>query len=73
MCRIVAAVIRWYLAHATKVIVQIRAQDLPGNTFMDAISKRGGTNVGAALGFFAACVALIFLACFVLKLCSHGQ
>ncbi|MEO7298559.1 MAG: DUF2628 domain-containing protein [Verrucomicrobiota bacterium] len=63
---------RWYLAHATKVIVQVRAQDLPGNAFMDAISKRGGTSVGAALGFFAA-VALIFLACFVLKLCSHGQ
>lgn len=64
---------RWYLAHATKVIMQVRAQELSGNAFMDAISKRGGTSIGAALGFFAVIVAVTFVACFVLKLCIHGQ
>lgn len=64
---------RWYLAHATNVIMQVRAQELPENAFMDAISKRGGTSVGAALGYFAVSVAAIFVACFVLSLCIHGQ
>ena len=55
---------RWYLSHVKKVISQIRAQELPGNAFVDAISKRGGTSVGAALAFLAGFVALLFVAGF---------
>jgi hypothetical protein len=51
---------RWYWSHAAETIGRIRVQ-APPDKVIDAIAKRGGTSVGAALGFFAIFVALVLL------------
>jgi uncharacterized protein DUF2628 len=42
---------RWYLTHAQKAVAAVREQGLSEDAYLQALSKRGGTNALAALGF----------------------
>ena len=42
---------RWYLSHAHNVIAEVRSQGLPEEDHLRMLSKRGGTNLLASLGF----------------------
>src|SRR5262249_1702527 len=49
---------RWYLSHTRKAITEVRLQGLPEDLHLQALAKRGGTNIVAALGFFVLFVAV---------------
>jgi hypothetical protein len=58
---------RWYLLHATKVISDIRAQGLDQEAMLEALSRRGGTSLGASLGLFFLFMVVMFAVFFVLE------
>ncbi|MSU34909.1 MAG: hypothetical protein EXS36_07310 [Pedosphaera sp.] len=65
---------RWTpLVEGQNWIAQARSQELPENALMDALSKRGGTSFGAALGFFAIFGAAIVAVSSGLKSFTSGQ
>jgi hypothetical protein len=41
----------WYLAHAQKTIGKMQSQGLPEDAYFKALTKHGGTNIAASLGF----------------------
>jgi hypothetical protein len=41
---------RWYLARALRVINKVRSRCLPEEAHLKALSRRGGTSLGASLG-----------------------
>jgi hypothetical protein len=59
---------RWYLSHARKVITEVRFQGLPEEEHLRMLSKRGGTSLPAALGFFVAFIGAVFAVRSVLDL-----
>ena len=59
---------RWYLSHARKVITEVRSQGLPEEEYLRILSKRGGTSLSAALGFFVLFIGAVFTVLFVLQL-----
>lgn len=61
---------RWYFSHAKKVITQIRARGEDGDAHLQIVSKRGGTNLFAALGFLAGFLVTLFGIGFVIELIS---
>jgi len=71
--RLVAAIIvgananRWYFDHATNVILEHRSKRLPDDVFMDELSKRGGTSIGAAVAFFVTFVAALAVVFFLMR------
>ena len=56
----------WYLAHTKREIAEVRAMGLSDTAYFDALARRGGTNLLAALGFFVLFVAVMFLAMAIL-------
>jgi hypothetical protein len=52
---------RWYLAQARRVISAMRAQGLSEEAHLKALSKQGGTNLGAALLLVAMLIWLPYL------------
>jgi hypothetical protein len=50
---------RWYLSRARKVIAEVRSRGLPEVEHLREVSRRGGTSVLAALGFFAVFVVAL--------------
>jgi hypothetical protein len=40
----------WYLSHARRAIAEVRASGLAGDEYLQALARRGGTNMLAALG-----------------------
>lgn len=58
---------RWYLSHARKVISEVRARQMEDDAVADELSRRGGTSVGASLGFACLFVMGIFAAFAVLE------
>lgn len=43
---------RWYLSHVRNAITQLRTQGLPEDAYYEKLSKRGGTNLIAPIGYF---------------------
>jgi uncharacterized protein DUF2628 len=43
---------RWYLSHATRQVSELQAQGLDKEALWNALSRRGGTSLAAALGMF---------------------
>jgi len=43
-------------------MLEVRSKGLPDNVLLDELSKRGGTSIGAAVGFLVAFVATLFVA-----------
>jgi hypothetical protein len=41
----------WYLSHTQEAITELRSQGLPEDAYLQALAKRGGTNMAASLGF----------------------
>jgi Protein of unknown function (DUF2628) len=41
----------WYLSHTQKAIPAVRSQGFTGDAYLQALAKRGGTNIAASLGF----------------------
>ena len=64
---------RWYLSHAQKVIAKVRSQGLPEEEHLRMLSKRGGTNLLASVGFIALFILAIFLLFFALDLLHTSQ
>lgn len=58
---------RWYLSHARRVIAEVRALGLPDDASIDMISRRGGTNLLAAIGILLLFMAVVFAVFFVLE------
>jgi hypothetical protein len=48
----------WYLNHARRVIAEVRGSGLEGEALLQELRRRGGTNVGAAIGMFLAIVVI---------------
>jgi hypothetical protein len=47
---------RWYLSHARRAIAEVRSEGLPEDAYLQALARRGGTNLAASLGMFVAFV-----------------
>jgi hypothetical protein len=58
---------QWYLSHTRRAVAEIRSQALPAEDYLQALSRRGGTNIAASLAFFVAFVAAIFAIFFLLQ------
>jgi hypothetical protein len=54
----------WYLAHAKREIVKIRASGLKDEDYYQALARRGGTNLFASFGFFLLLIAALILLTF---------
>jgi len=63
---------RWYLSHTRRAVAEVRSQGLPEDAYLQALSRRGGTNLAASLGFFVAFLIAAFAAMFVLELLFAG-
>jgi hypothetical protein len=59
---------RWYLSHTRKAVAQLRVQSLPEDSHLQALSKRGGTNIAASLGLFIVFLVAAFLVVYLLDL-----
>jgi hypothetical protein len=59
---------RWYLSHTRKGVAQLRVQSLPEDSYLQALSKRGGTNIAASLGCFIIFLVAAFLIVYLLDL-----
>ncbi len=51
---------RWYLSHTRRAVADVRRQELPEDAYLDALARRGGTNISASLGFFALFMAAAY-------------
>ncbi len=51
----------WYLTHARREIARVRSQRLPGEQHLRALSRRGGTNIAAPLGFLVTAIAVEYV------------
>jgi Protein of unknown function (DUF2628) len=56
----------WYLSHTRKAVTAVRSQGLSEEAHLQALAKRGGTNIAAAVGFgllffMVACLVVILL------------
>ena len=63
---------RWYLARARRIIGQVRAEGLPNDEHLEALAKRGGTSVLAAIGMFAFLYVLVIGAIASVELMRGG-
>ena len=61
---------QWYWAHARKAIERVRSQGLSGDHYFQALARRGGTSVGAAIAFPVGSVLLLTFGCVLLSLCG---
>lgn len=59
---------RWYLSHARKEIADVRAQGFEEQAVLEALSKRGGTSLGPAIGLLLLFLGVTFAVSFVLGL-----
>ena len=50
----------WYLSRMSRVVAELRSQELPADAYSEALAKRGGTNIAASLGFFVLFIAAFF-------------
>ncbi len=63
---------RWYLSHARRAVAELRSQELPEDAYLDALARRGGTNIAASLGFFTLFMAAVFGSFLALGLLFEG-
>ncbi len=63
---------RWYLSHARRAAAELRSQELTEDAYLDALARRGGTNIAASLGFFALFIAAVFGSFLALGLLFEG-
>jgi hypothetical protein len=59
---------RWYLSHTRKAVAEVRSQGLPEDAYLQALSRRGGTNIAASLGFLLLFLVTVVLILFLLDL-----
>ena len=50
----------WYLAHAKRQIARIRTLGLKDEAYFKALARRGGTNIFAAIVFFALYLVVVY-------------
>jgi hypothetical protein len=62
----------WYLSSARKAISEVRSQGLSEEAHLEALAKRGGTNLAASLGFLVIFLLASFAALILLKLFLKG-
>jgi hypothetical protein len=59
---------QWYLTHTRRVVAEVRSLGQSEDEYLRALSKRGGTNLAASLGFLALFIIAITGTLFVLGL-----
>jgi hypothetical protein len=63
---------RWYLSHTRRAVAELRHQELPADAYLEALAKRGGTNIAASLGFFTLFIAAMYGLLFALEVLFGG-
>jgi len=63
---------QWYLSHTRRAVAEVRSQGLPEDAYLQALSRRGGTSIAAALGFFTLFIVALFASLFLLDLLFAG-
>jgi Protein of unknown function (DUF2628) len=56
---------QWYLAHARRVVAEVRSLGLPPERYLQTLSQRGGANLAVGFGFFLLFIVAIFAVMFV--------
>lgn len=51
---------RWYLTRCRKVVADLKSQGMPEGAYLQSLSRRGGTNIAASLGFFVLFMVVLF-------------
>ena len=64
---------RWYLSHARSAIAEVRARLSPTQDIFGTLSRRGGTNLLASLGFFLLFLAITSAVFIGLELLLHPE
>jgi hypothetical protein len=64
---------QWYLSHTRRVVAEVRGLGLSEADYLRALSRRGGTNLGASFGFLTLVIITIVGALFVLELLIEGN
>jgi hypothetical protein len=63
---------QWYLSRTRRAVAELRSQELAEDVYLDALGRRGGTNIAASLGFFALFIVASYGFVFALELLFQG-
>ena len=61
---------QWYLSRIRREITNLKSQGMPEEAYLLSLSRRGGTNLAASLGFFALFMAVMFAVFMALEMAS---